>query len=67
MRKRQRLWTPRRAFKRRLSQHQPHPIYAERGNEHPLLNDLIDRDPPIGGLAEYIRDLNRNTDDKEES
>lgn len=34
-----------------------HPIYAARGNEQPLLQDLIEDDPPEGGLAAYVADL----------
>lgn len=52
-----RVWTPRRSFKRRLPRHSPHPIYAESGNEQPLLQDLVDRDAPAGGLAAYLHDL----------
>lgn len=38
-----------------------HPIYVEReSKEHPLLEDLIRRDPPSGGLAAYIADLDRS-------
>lgn len=67
MSNKRRAWTSRRNSRRRAPLHQPHPIYAERGNEQPLLEQLIARDPPDGGLTDYIRDLSRNTDDKEKS
>jgi hypothetical protein len=48
-----------REARRRLTSGQNHPHYAARGNEQPLLADLVDADPPEGGLASFIADLNR--------
>lgn len=54
-------WGVLRALRRRLAIQQHHPIYVEReSKEHPLLEDLIGRDPPAGGLAAFIRDLDRS-------
>lgn len=38
---------------------QIHPVYFEReaSNEHALLEVLIARDPPVGGLIEYVRTM----------
>lgn len=42
----------------RRSRLQHHPIYVEReSKEHPLLEDLVRRDPPIGGLHAYIASM----------
>jgi len=46
-----------RAARRRLAAHQNHPIYAARGNEQPLLEQLIASDPPTGGLDQFVSDL----------
>jgi hypothetical protein len=51
------VWEPLRSLKRHLVARANHPIYAARGNEQPLLQDLIDDDPPEGGLAAYVADL----------
>lgn len=40
-----------------MSQKLNHPIYVARGNEQPLLEDLLASDPPAGGLESYIADL----------
>ena len=50
--------TLREAF-RRLMAKQNHSHYAARGNEQPLLQHLIEAEPPAGGMASYIADLNR--------
>jgi hypothetical protein len=37
-----------------------HPIYSLReSKEHPLLEHLLANNPPVGGLAAYIADLDR--------
>jgi hypothetical protein len=50
---------PLREIRRRLNTRQNHPHYAARGNEQPLLQELIERDPPEGGMASYIADIDR--------
>jgi hypothetical protein len=59
-------WAPLRAVQERLSAAQNHPIYAARGNEQPFLQDLVEADPPAGGLDALLADLNGEHDpDKE--
>jgi hypothetical protein len=51
---------PLRELRQRLTaDKQHHPIYAARGNEQPLLQDLVEADPPAGGVAAYVADLDR--------
>lgn len=52
---------PLREARRRLTARQNHPHYAARGNEQPLLQDLIEENPPAGGMDAYIADLNRKS------
>ena len=53
------VWEALRPLRRQLAAQQNHPIYAARGNEQPLLEQLIADDPPEGGMASFIADLNR--------
>jgi hypothetical protein len=53
------VWEPLHALRRKLLAQRNHPLYAARGNEQPLLQDLIDADPPEGGMAAYVADLDR--------
>lgn len=47
-----------RKIRRRMPSTPLHPIYVERlSKEHALLEDLIRRDPPVGGLAELIKSM----------
>jgi hypothetical protein len=48
-----------REARRRMIARRNHPHYAARGNEQPLLQDLIDTDPPEGGLPAYVADLSK--------
>jgi len=50
---------PLREARRRLAAQANHPHYATRGNEQPLLQDLLDADPPAGGLSTYLADLEK--------
>lgn len=45
--------------RRRFKRGQNHPHYVARGNEQPLLQDLIEVDPPAGGMTNYLADLDR--------
>lgn len=47
-----------REARRRLRAERNHSYCAARGNGQPLLQDLIEANPPEGGLAAYIADLN---------
>lgn len=51
-------WEKLRAFRRKLEAAQNHPIYVARNNEQPLLQQLLAADPPKGGMAAYLADLN---------
>jgi hypothetical protein len=59
-------WEPLRALRRRLLAAQNHSHYVGRAasKEQPLLEELIARDPPQGGLANYLRDLSRTSDEE---
>lgn len=59
-------WEPLRALHDRLAATQTNPIYAARGNEQPLLEDLIEADPPVGGVIAYVADLNGEHEPDEE-
>jgi hypothetical protein len=48
-----------REARQRLQTKDNHPHYAARGNEQPLLQDLIEADPPEAGLTAYLADLDR--------
>jgi hypothetical protein len=52
-------WEQLRELHRKLKAAQNHPIYAARGNEQPLLQQLLTQDPPVGGLTAYLDDLDR--------
>lgn len=52
-------WEVLRPLRRQLLAQQNNPIYAARGNEQPLLEQLMFDDPPVGGLAAYIADMSR--------
>lgn len=52
-------WEQLRDLHRKLKAAQNHPIYAARGNEQPLLQQLLTENPPVGGLAAYLNDLDR--------
>jgi len=50
------VWGALRPLKKNLAAQRNHPLYAARDSkEHPLLEQLINDDPPAGGLAAYIR------------
>jgi hypothetical protein len=53
------VWEALRPLRRQLAAQRNHPIYAARGNEQPLLQQLMTDDPPVGGLAAFIADLDR--------
>ena len=50
-------WEPLRALKRKLRARQNHPHYVGNGNESLRLNQLIEADPPQGGMAAYLQYL----------
>jgi hypothetical protein len=52
-------WAPLRALQECFSAAQNHSHYAARGNEQPLLQDLIDGDPPEGGITAYVADMSK--------
>lgn len=56
-------WEPLRELRKRLVAAQNHPHYTARGNEQPLLQDLIAGNPPAGGMAAYIADLDGDDSD----
>jgi hypothetical protein len=43
---------------RHVAAHGNHPIYVARGNEQPLLQELVKANPPEGGMIAYVADLN---------
>jgi hypothetical protein len=51
-----------RELKRNLRARQNHPHYVGNGNESLRLDQVIDADPPEGGMAAYVKYL--NNDDK---
>ena len=54
------VWEALRPLRRQLAAQQNHSIYVAReSKEQPLLEQLLADDPPVGGLAAYIADLNR--------
>ncbi len=52
-------WEALRPLRQRLRAQQNHPYYVARGNEGPLLEQLVADDPPAGGMDAYIADLNQ--------
>ncbi len=55
-------WEALRPLRRKLIAQQNHPIYVARGNEQPLLQELVSADPPSGGMEAYIIDLDRKSE-----
>lgn len=54
-------WAQLRFRRRPKPAQKTHPIYVARelSKEHALLETLVEMDPPFGGMAAYIADLNR--------
>ena len=53
------VWEPLRDLRRRLVAAQNHPHYVGNNNESFRLDQLIEANPPEGGLDAYLRDLNK--------
>ena len=56
-------WEPLRALRRKLQAGQNHPHYVGNNNESLRLDQLIEADPPEGGMAAYLQYLS-DTDSK---
>ena len=54
------VWEPLRVLKRRLKAARNHPHYVGNNNESLRLDQLIEADPPEGGMAAYVRYLSDN-------
>ena len=52
------VWEPLRELRRKLRLQQNHPHYVGNGNESLHLDQVIDADPPEGGMAAYVQYLN---------
>ena len=50
-------WQPLRELQRKLRAKQNHPHYVGNNNESLRLDQVIDADPPEGGMAAYVRYL----------
>ncbi len=64
--RRRSAWEPLHGLRRRPRATDNHPYYVARGNEGPLLEELVAQSPPKGGLAAFVCNLEHTQETSDE-